>query len=134
LNGETPLRLLRTSQSLLTLFRQAFQVKPYGVAHNAQFDAKFVATWLPDVAREINNPWFCTLRWLQDYLPSIGISPRQKGVAKLDNLCKYASYDLENAHEAFADALGCAAGLRWLSKAHPLTNELLPRIIVPCTP
>lgn len=100
---------------------------PIGVAHNAQFDYKFINRHMPQLHKnyavidsalrndkkhsELSSGWFCTCLALKKWNKA---SPTPGENAKLGTLAKLAGYQPTDAHEALADARSCLAGLRWL--------------------
>lgn len=117
---------LELAEEIFTRFLAKHCVTPpIGVAHNAVFDVKYFKRYLPEtfsrfavvdeMTRKANSDfssgWYCTCSMLKKYNKK---SPNPAPNAKLGSLAMCAGYDLENAHEALADARACLAGLRWL--------------------
>jgi hypothetical protein len=92
-----------------------FSHPPVGVAHNADFDEKFVFRYMPILHSNYFKPWFCTVKALRAHYKKTGM----KGAAKLANLAELANYTPKDAHVAYEDCLSCLAGLRWLTQQHP---------------
>jgi oligoribonuclease (3'-5' exoribonuclease) len=99
-----------------------------GVAHNAQFDAKFIRHHLPrsyakyhaegGPDRKAEDGWYCTCNALRQWRSANG----QPGSAKLGDLVKLANYTPTGAaHEALQDTQSCLAGLRWLQSQRKVT-------------
>lgn len=101
---------LTFSKWLLGVFSQP----PVGVAHNADFDQKFVSRYMPMLHSNYFPTWFCTVKALRTYYQTRGI----KGAAKLANLAELAGYDPQGEHVAYEDCLSCLAGLKWLTQQH----------------
>lgn len=94
--------------------------QPTFVAHNAEFDKKFVAEYLPRVFARGNPDWYCTCDMLRKYHARTKHlrSPGEKGKADLGTLTKLAGFELprDTVHDARDDARGCIAGLKWLGQ------------------
>lgn len=112
---------LSYAQFLEQWFPNSFCV---GVAHNAPFDAKFLAHHMPTAYKKYyraapqpgeepkaHDGWFCTC----DELRRWRARNSRPGKAKLSDLAELAEYKLAGAaHEALQDTRTCLAGLRWL--------------------
>lgn len=115
-------------------------VKLTAVAHNADFDEKYVSEYLPKFRKRLAEPdkvtadafaaakivgassyartgWYCTMNLLR----SVNKDQQRKTGAKLADLAELAGYQADKAHEAEADCLTCLAGLKWLA---PWLHEL----------
>lgn len=109
------LSLEEAEATFIRFISQFFTHKPVAVAHNAQFDQKFVRGHLPELYDNIMEPWFCTYKAFRKWKKEHGYGTG-KGACTLETACKHAGYDLSNAHEALADTRGCLALLRWLDE------------------
>lgn len=89
-----------------------FKCKPVGVAHNADFDEKFLRRYLPLLHSNYYPKWFCTCRAMRKWYKDRGV----KGSAKLAELDVKSGHVNTKAHAALADCRSCLAGLRWLVK------------------
>jgi oligoribonuclease (3'-5' exoribonuclease) len=89
-----------------------FTSKPVGVAHNAEFDEKFLRRYLPLLHSNYYPNWFCTVKAMRKWYKDRSL----KGSAKLAELDVKSGYTPAKAHEALSDCRSCLAGLRWLVK------------------
>ena len=103
----------KVDEVLVRFLLQFFDSKPIAVAHNAQFDYKFVSRYLPSLKQNLRDEWFCTYKALRSLRKKRGLNVG-KGMCTLDAMCKYAGYTNPDAHEALADARACSQGLQWL--------------------
>ena len=106
------LHVQRAEDVLRQYIRQAFSNTPVVVAHNADFDRKFVGKHMPTLFSELFSLWYCTCKSLRGYYKRNGV---KGGKANLATGCKLAGYDIEEyAHEALADTRGCLLLAKWL--------------------
>ncbi len=96
-----------------------------GVAHNADFDSKFVSRYLPKLFSNYyrndnlsESSWFCTVKAFRLWRKKTGI----KGAAKLGDLAEQAGHKPNKAHAAFDDCYSCLAGLKWLNTQHEMAE------------
>lgn len=90
-----------------------------GVAHNADFDSKFVSRNLPKAFAYYLDQWFCTVKYFRSWRQKTG----NKGYAKLADLAAAAGYVPPAAHTAFDDCRSCLAGLKWLQEQQVQIGE-----------
>jgi len=94
-----------------------------GVAHNAAFDAKFLAHHMPNAYarylqiggpdRKLHDGWYCTMVALKEWRSRC----KYAGTNKLGDLAQLASYEIVGkAHDALVDTRTCLAGMRWLQQ------------------
>lgn len=106
---------LSVQQAELTMcqyIRQAFETKPVAIAHNADFDRKFIGKHMPVFFSDLFHEWYCTCNSLRAYYKRNRIKGER---ANLATGCKQAGYDIEKyAHEALADTRGCLLLAKWL--------------------
>lgn len=99
---------------LCSYLGQAFpKTKCLGVAHNADFDMRFVGRNMPESIKRIVDPWYCTMKLLRKWY---GDRNHKNGSAKLASLAEIAGHKPRAAHEALEDCRSCLSGLRWLLK------------------
>jgi DNA polymerase III epsilon subunit-like protein len=99
------------------------QRKAINLAHNAQFDGRFLlkAQENTGVDLQLSPIWICTKGALKLWRDIRGWS----GKITLDALCEIAGIQRSSCHNALEDALACATGFKWLTDGFRNEPELL---------
>lgn len=105
----------KAEQNIRQYLAQVFQGKrPLAVAHNAQFDQRFINAHMPLLEQDLYPQWFCTLAASKEYWKKQGV----KHSAKLTEMAKVAGYDYsDKAHDAFEDVKATLKVLAFLKAA-----------------
>lgn len=128
--NQTGEQLEITDAHLAGTVKQFYTNRPVAVAHNTDFDEKYVRQHLPRLYARLNPVWGCTYRAFQALRLKMGMK-NVAGSCTLASLSKTAGYEPDGRHEALEDARACLMGLRWLrqtARAQGLELTGFPRM------
>jgi DNA polymerase III epsilon subunit-like protein len=97
---------------LTNYLQQGFKYKPIAVAHNSEFDSKYMQKYLPNTFAQYRHPWICTVQWSRRWREARGI----KGRCNLGEMCKVAGFVQEGAHAPLEDCRSCLKVFNFLTR------------------